>query len=70
VSPACNLPEKSYKNKGHLVICNLQKTPYDKYASLVIYAKTDHVMELLCQELSITIPSPPYELYLEPVDYE
>jgi len=69
VAPACNLPEKSYKNKGNLVICNLQKTPYDKYASLVIHAKTDQVMELLCKELNITIPSPPSGLYLDPVDF-
>jgi NAD+-dependent protein deacetylase sirtuin 6 len=56
VSPACNMPESSYKNGGHLVICNLQKTPYDKYASLVIHAKTDDVMTRLMQELSIPIP--------------
>eukprot|EP01121_Diplochlamys_sp_Union-15-3_P005239 TRINITY_DN15568_c0_g1_i1.p1 TRINITY_DN15568_c0_g1~~TRINITY_DN15568_c0_g1_i1.p1 ORF type:complete len:280 (-),score=34.03 TRINITY_DN15568_c0_g1_i1:5-778(-) len=56
VSPACNLPESSYKNGGHLVICNLQTTPYDKYASLVIRARTDYVMELLMNELGIKIP--------------
>uniref|UniRef100_A0A6B2LEL2 Regulatory protein SIR2 homolog 7 n=1 Tax=Arcella intermedia TaxID=1963864 RepID=A0A6B2LEL2_9EUKA len=56
VAPACNLPEKSYKNKGHLVICNLQKTPYDKYASLVIHAQTDLVMQLLFKELNLDIP--------------
>jgi len=69
VSPACNLPEKSYKNKGHLVICNLQKTPYDKYAALVIRAKTDHVMELLFQELALVIPSKPTTLNIGPINF-
>jgi NAD-dependent SIR2 family protein deacetylase len=68
VAPACNLPEKSYKNKGHLVICNLQKTPYDKYAALVIHAETDKVMKLLFKELNLEIPSPPKSLHLDPVD--
>jgi len=62
VSPACNLPEASYKNGGHLVICNLQKTPYDKYAALVIHAKTDDVMTLLMEELKLEIPKPPEEV--------
>jgi len=68
VAPACNLPEKSYKNKGHLVICNLQKTPYDKYAALVIHAKTDTVMQLLFKELGYEIPAPPATIDLEPMD--
>jgi len=66
VAPACNLPEKSYKNKGHLVICNLQKTPYDKYAALVIHAETDMVMQLLFKELDLEIPKPPTKLHLDP----
>lgn len=56
VSPSCNLVEGSYKNKGHLVIVNLQKTPYDKYAALVIRAKTDIVMDLLMEALGLSIP--------------
>jgi len=68
VAPACNLPEKSYKNKGHLVICNLQKTPYDKYAALVIHAKTDTVMQLLFKELGYEIPARPTKIDLGPTD--
>ena len=56
VSPSCNLVEGSYKNKGHLCIVNLQKTPYDKYAALVIRARTDIVMDLLMEELGLRIP--------------
>jgi hypothetical protein len=44
------------------VICNLQKTPYDKYASLVIRAKTDIIMKLLMKELDLSIPKPPKKL--------
>lgn len=51
VSPACNLPEWSYKNGGHLIICNYQKTPYDKYASVVIRCSTDQFLSLLLEEL-------------------
>jgi NAD+-dependent protein deacetylase sirtuin 6 len=51
VSPACNLPEWSYRNSGHLIICNYQKTPYDKYASVVIRCSTDEFLSLLFEEL-------------------
>ena len=51
VSPACNLPEWSYKNKGHLIICNYQKTPYDKYASVVVHCSTDLFLGKLYREL-------------------
>jgi mono-ADP-ribosyltransferase sirtuin 6 len=66
VSPACNLVEHSYKNKGHLVIVNLQITPYDKYAALVIRAKTDDVMNLLMKELKMKPSKPPKHLKLNP----
>ena len=65
VSPACNLPEHSYKNKGHLVICNLQKTPYDRYAALVIREKTDVILDLLMKELSLNVNSPPKQLNIK-----
>ncbi len=44
------------------MICNLQITPYDKYASLVIRAKTDTVMEMLMKELHESISKPPKKL--------
>eukprot|EP01125_Pyxidicula_operculata_P019161 TRINITY_DN6922_c0_g1_i1.p1 TRINITY_DN6922_c0_g1~~TRINITY_DN6922_c0_g1_i1.p1 ORF type:complete len:322 (-),score=59.43 TRINITY_DN6922_c0_g1_i1:228-1193(-) len=64
VAPSANLPEYSYKNKGHLVICNLQKTPYDKYAALVIRARLDVIMEKLMKLLSLDIPSPPTKIVI------
>ena len=52
VSPACELPHyaKEY------VIVNLQKTQYDSGASVRIFAKIDQVMDLLMDELKLTIP--------------
>ncbi|MCE3051196.1 ditrans,polycis-polyprenyl diphosphate synthase [Datura stramonium] len=37
ITPACNLPLKSLKGGGKIVIVNLQKTPKDKKASLFIH---------------------------------
>ena len=57
VSPACNLPKHSYKhNDGHLVIINLQKTPFDDFCSIRFWARTDVVMAKLMDELSLPIP--------------
>ncbi len=41
---------------GKMVIINLQKTPKDKQANLVIHAKCDIVMEKLMQKLKLDIP--------------
>lgn len=57
VSPANKLPAVPVK-KGHgnLVICNLQKTPYDHLAKIRIFGPTDTVMELVMKGLGIEIP--------------
>jgi len=57
VSPACNLPVQILNNGGNLVIWNLQKTPLDTSASLVIHTKCDDGMKLLMQELGIDVPA-------------
>ena len=36
---------------------NLQKTPMDKYCSMVIHGKCDDVIELLMQKLGYQIPN-------------
>ena len=51
VSPANGLPQSTAMNGGKLVICNLQKTPLDAYATLCIYAKCDDIMEALMKKL-------------------
>jgi len=53
VSPANKFPLQAIENGGKMVIVNLQKTPYDKKAFLVIHEKTDLVIELLMKELGI-----------------
>ena len=39
------------------MIINLQSTPLDNLATLVIHAKCDDVMEMLMQKLSYSIPT-------------
>jgi mono-ADP-ribosyltransferase sirtuin 6 len=60
VSPACDQPASTVQKGGKLVICNLQKTPLTNMATMQIYAKTDTVMAMLMERLSI--PIPPFRL--------
>ena len=57
VSPANTFPQQCAQNGGRLVICNLQTTPLDHMATLVIHAKCDDVMEMLMRKLSYQIPT-------------
>ncbi|CAK9151862.1 unnamed protein product [Ilex paraguariensis] len=41
ITPACNLPLKSLRGGGKIAIVNLQETPKDKKASLVIHGLVD-----------------------------
>merc|ERR1719235_3018390 len=41
VSPANTMPERTVRQGGKLVICNLQKTPLTEIAEFQIYASTD-----------------------------
>lgn len=59
VTPAANMPVETVKNKGKLVIVNLQATPLDKFA-LNIHAMIDGVMILLMEKLKVEIP--PFKL--------
>jgi len=52
VTPACILPG----NAAKMVICNLQKTPYDDTAILLLRGKTDTFIKLLLIELGVEIP--------------
>ena len=57
VSPANGMPAACAQNGGRLVICNLQKTPLDHLATLVIHAKCDDIMKLLMKKLGYQIPT-------------
>lgn len=45
------MPVDCAENGGRVVIVNLQTTPIDAYAALIIHAKCDDVMRLLMQKL-------------------
>jgi len=62
VSPANYVPRNVGETQGaKLVIVNIQRTPLDHLADLVIHAETDTVMTLLMQELSLEVP--PFKLH-------
>ncbi|XP_019447065.1 PREDICTED: NAD-dependent protein deacetylase SRT1 [Lupinus angustifolius] len=56
ITPACNLPLKALRGGGKVVIVNLQKTPKDKKASLVIHGLADKVIAGVMDQLNLQIP--------------
>ncbi|KAJ4725289.1 NAD-dependent protein like [Melia azedarach] len=56
ITPACNLPLKCLRGGGKIVIVNLQKTPKDKKASLVIHGLVDKVIAGVMDWLHMSIP--------------
>ncbi|CAG9330416.1 unnamed protein product [Blepharisma stoltei] len=56
VTPAANIPLETKKRGGKLVIVNLQRTPLDDSADMVINAFCDTVMEKLMGILNLEIP--------------
>jgi len=56
ITPACNLPLRTVKGGGKLVIVNLQKTPKDKSAHLLIRGRADEVMRGALQRLGMPVP--------------
>lgn len=60
VTPAADVPKTTMRRGGRLVIVNLQKTPLDDGAALIIRARIDDVMRLLAAELGLQVA--PFEL--------
>lgn len=62
ITPSCDVPLKTIskanrkKRGGKLVIVNLQETNKDKYAHVLIHAKTDLVMAGVMQRLGLQVP--------------
>jgi NAD-dependent SIR2 family protein deacetylase len=56
VNPAAMMPDETVKNGGRIVIVNLQKTPLDEVASMLIHSKIEDVMTKLMQKLNLEIP--------------
>ena len=66
VSPANEMAGAcSDTGRGNLVIVNLQKTPMDWQASLIIHAQIDTFFELLMKKLEMPIPTFKLERNLE-----
>ena len=60
IEPAGSMPLQAKKrtktkDKGRLVIVNLQPTKFDNNADLIIHDYVDNVMDLLCKALNVTI---------------
>ncbi|GLC36450.1 hypothetical protein PLESTB_000149400 [Pleodorina starrii] len=56
IQPANEIPTLTRDEGGKMVIVNLQKTPKDRKASLIIRSRVDVVMALLLQELGTQVP--------------
>jgi NAD-dependent SIR2 family protein deacetylase len=56
VSPACEMPVSTVQNGGNLVMINLQKTPIDGHATLILNGKCDDIMRLLMKKLDYDVP--------------
>ncbi|KAL6199734.1 hypothetical protein ACLB2K_029517 [Fragaria x ananassa] len=56
ITPACNLPLRSLRGGGNIVIVNLQKTPKDKKAALLIHGLVDKVISGVLDILNLQIP--------------
>lgn len=56
ITPACNLPLKCLRSGGKIVIVNLQKTPKDKKANMVIHGLVDKVIAGVIDQLDLQIP--------------
>ncbi|MEW5300743.1 MAG: hypothetical protein WDW36_003652 [Sanguina aurantia] len=56
IEPANEIPGITRDAGGRMVIVNLQKTPKDRRASLIVRCRVDPVMALLMQELQIQVP--------------
>lgn len=63
VAPGGDIPTMVCNKGGRLVIVNLQATPMDVNADLIIHAKCEDVTRLLMQELGIAVP--PWKLRRE-----
>lgn len=56
IRPICNLPLNTKRHGGKVVIVNLQKTPKNKSADVVIHARCDAVFERVMHHMGRSIP--------------
>lgn len=56
VQPANALPERTARRGGRMVVVNLQQTPKDKSAALLVRGRVDQVMRVVMRELQLPVP--------------
>ncbi|KAG9134190.1 hypothetical protein Leryth_024029, partial [Lithospermum erythrorhizon] len=56
ITPACNLPLKCLRGGGEIAIVNLQPTPKDKRASLIIHGFVDKIISEIMDIINLWIP--------------
>ncbi len=62
ITPACDIPLRALSKRKHkprggsLAVVNLQPTPKDGKAKIVIHSKVDGVMRIVMRELGIQVP--------------
>ncbi|CAF1217524.1 unnamed protein product [Rotaria magnacalcarata] len=59
IRPCRDLPRKTRKNGGKIVIINLQKTSLDSLADLIIHERCDHVMKYILDKLHLNLNEKP-----------
>jgi NAD+-dependent protein deacetylase sirtuin 6 len=57
IRPICQLPLRTQRHGGQFCLVNLQKTPKNQRAQLVIHARCDEVMEKVMAHLQRPIPT-------------
>jgi len=56
VAPANEFPSNVFRNKGTLIICNLQTTPFDEQ-SFVVHGCVDDLMHIVVGFLGVEVPT-------------
>ena len=67
IEPVCGLPFlRMGEGKKKVAICNLQKTPMDKRANIVVRGDVDRIMHIIMERLGLAVPAfdPPIGLCL------
>ena len=55
ILPCNEFSKLTKKNRGKLVIVNLQRTPLDIFADLQIFGKVDEIMKIVNDELNLDV---------------
>jgi hypothetical protein len=64
IRPCRDLPRKTKKNGGRIVIVNLQKTTMDSLANLIIHERCDRVMKYIMDKLNLNSDEKPSQISL------